>query len=73
MTNTPTMKISTGSFTVQVPAGLVWMSFHFRETNANWLTNPVYVPISLTAEYKACAFRVEKIPPATAQKYIGKG
>ena len=54
--------------TDQVPAGLVWMSFHFRETNANWLTNPVYDPISLTAEYKACAVRVEKIRPATGQK-----
>jgi formate dehydrogenase major subunit len=54
--------------TGQVPAGLVWMSFHFRETNANWLTNPVYDPISLTAEYKACAVRVEKVRPATGQK-----
>ena len=54
--------------TDQVPAGLVWMSFHFRESNANWLTNPVYDPVSLTAEYKACAVRVEKIRPATGQE-----
>jgi formate dehydrogenase major subunit len=47
--------------TGEVPPGMVWMTFHFRETNANWLTNPVYDPFSLTAEYKACAVRVEKI------------
>jgi formate dehydrogenase major subunit len=46
--------------TRQVPRGMVWMAFHFREGNANWLTNPVYDPISQTAEYKACAVKVEK-------------
>lgn len=25
--------------TRQVPKGMVWMAFHFREGNANWLTN----------------------------------
>ncbi|MBF0496612.1 MAG: formate dehydrogenase subunit alpha [Deltaproteobacteria bacterium] len=47
--------------TDQVPPGLVWMAFHFRETCANWLTNPVFDPISWTAEYKACAVRIEKL------------
>jgi len=47
--------------TKQVPKGLVWMAFHFREGCANWLTNPVYDPITQTAEYKACAVRIEKI------------
>ncbi len=47
--------------TNQVPQGLVWMAFHFREACANWLTNPVYDPISKTAEYKACAVRIEKV------------
>ncbi|MCB2188762.1 MAG: formate dehydrogenase subunit alpha [Deltaproteobacteria bacterium] len=46
--------------TRQVPPGLVWMSFHFRKGNANWLTNPVYDPLSQTAEYKACAVQVSK-------------
>ena len=49
--------------TAEVPPGLVWMAFHFRENCANWLTNPVYDPVTLTAEYKACAVRVEKIDP----------
>jgi formate dehydrogenase major subunit len=47
--------------TPQVPQGLVWMAFHFREGCANWLTNPVYDPITQTAEYKACAVQIEKI------------
>jgi len=47
--------------TEQVPAGMVWMAFHFRDGCANWLTNPVFDPATLTAEYKACAVRIEKI------------
>ena len=47
--------------TDQIPQGLVWMAFHFRESNANWLTNNVFDPISKTAEYKACAVKIEKI------------
>ena len=47
--------------TQEVPEGMVWMAFHFREACANWLTNPVFDPVSQTAEYKACAVRIEKI------------
>jgi len=46
--------------TPQVPKGMVWMAFHFRENCANWLTNPAFDPVTLTAEYKACAVRVSK-------------
>ena len=46
--------------TKEVPEGLVWMAFHFREACANWLTNPAFDPVTLTAEYKACAVRIEK-------------
>ncbi len=45
----------------RIPAGLVWMAFHFREGNANWLTNDAYDPETLTAEYKACAVSLEKM------------
>ena len=31
--------------THEVPRGMVWMAFHFRESNANWLTNPAFDPI----------------------------
>jgi formate dehydrogenase major subunit len=42
--------------------GMVWMTFHFRETNANWLTNPRALDnITKTAEYKACAVKIAPI------------
>jgi len=47
--------------TDRVPPGMVWMAFHFREGCANWLTNPVFDPISETAEYKACAVTIERL------------
>ncbi|PIU32704.1 MAG: formate dehydrogenase subunit alpha [Syntrophobacteraceae bacterium CG07_land_8_20_14_0_80_61_8] len=47
--------------TDRINPGMVWMSFHFRKTCANWLTNPVFDPICKTAEYKACAVAVEKL------------
>ncbi len=47
--------------THEVPAGMVWMAFHFREGCANWLTNAVFDPVTWTAEYKACAVRIEKL------------
>ena len=47
--------------TPEIPDGMVWMAFHFREGNANWLTHAAYDPETLTAEYKACAVNVEKI------------
>ena len=50
-----------GRFTPEVPKGMVWMAFHFRENNANWLTNPAFDPLTLTAEYKACAVAIEKM------------
>ena len=46
--------------TDRVPSGMVWMAFHFRNANANWLTNPAFDPETQTAEYKACAVQVEK-------------
>ncbi|OPY89544.1 MAG: Formate dehydrogenase H [Syntrophaceae bacterium PtaU1.Bin231] len=50
----------------RIPRGMVWMAFHFREACANWLTNPVFDPVSRTAEYKACAVRIEKLKPRAA-------
>jgi formate dehydrogenase major subunit len=47
--------------TEQVPPGMVWMAFHFRDGCANWLTNAVYDPNTMTAEYKACAVTVERL------------
>jgi formate dehydrogenase major subunit len=49
------------NITGEVQEGLVWMAFHFREACANWLTNAAFDPVTYTAEYKACAVRIEKI------------
>jgi formate dehydrogenase major subunit len=50
--------------TEQVPKGMVWMAFHFREGCANWLTNQAFDPVTQTAEYKACAVKIEKLSAA---------
>jgi len=39
----------------------VWMAFHFREGNANWLTNDAGDTTTKTAEFKACAVNVRKV------------
>ncbi len=43
-----------------VEPGVVFMSFHFMEANANVLTNPALDPICKIPEFKVCAVRVEK-------------
>ena len=52
--------------TREVPKGMVWMTFHFRKSNANWLTNNAFDPVTMTAEYKVSAVRVEAIAPVEA-------
>jgi formate dehydrogenase major subunit len=47
--------------TDEVPRGMVWMTFHYRDGNCNWLTNNAYDTITQTPEYKACAVRIEKM------------
>jgi formate dehydrogenase (NADP+) alpha subunit len=47
--------------TEQVVPGLVFMSFHWSEVPTNVLTLNEYDPISGTAEFKACAVKVETI------------
>ncbi|MEN3047067.1 MAG: formate dehydrogenase subunit alpha [Candidatus Hydrothermales bacterium] len=41
--------------------GVVFISFHFREANANILTNPILDPVARIPELKVCAVRIEKI------------
>lgn len=44
------------------PPGTIFMSFHFpQETPTNVLTVDAYDPITETAEFKACAVRIERI------------
>jgi formate dehydrogenase alpha subunit len=42
------------------PAGVVFLTFHFAESSANLLTNPVFDPVSKIPEFKVCAVRVER-------------
>lgn len=44
------------------PRGLVFMTFHFPdEVNTNLLTNHASDPLAGTAEFKACAVKIEKV------------
>ena len=44
------------------PAGLVFMSFHFPDqASTNVLTNSATDPLAGTAEFKACAVKIEKV------------
>jgi predicted molibdopterin-dependent oxidoreductase YjgC len=46
--------------TRRVPAGVVFMPFHFAEAAANRLTNAALDPVAKIPEFKVCAVRVEK-------------
>ncbi len=46
--------------TDRVGEGLLFMAFHFLESNANVLTNPAMDPIAKIPEFKVCAVRLEK-------------
>ncbi len=46
--------------TDKVQSGMIWMSFHFRETPTNELTVNAFDPVSNTGEYKVAAVRIEK-------------
>jgi formate dehydrogenase alpha subunit len=46
--------------TERVREGIVFMPFHFVESNANILTNPAHDPIVKIPEFKVCAVSVEK-------------
>ena len=51
--------------TERVPAGVVFMTFHFAESAANILTAAALDPVAKIAEFKVSAVRVEKAAPAT--------
>jgi len=40
--------------------GVVFMTFHYAEASANFLTSPKVDPIAKIPEFKACAVKVEK-------------
>ncbi len=48
------------SVTDRVGKGLLFIPFHFLESNANILTNPAMDPIAKIPEFKVCAVKLEK-------------
>ncbi|HUT96509.1 MAG TPA: molybdopterin dinucleotide binding domain-containing protein, partial [Dehalococcoidales bacterium] len=52
--------VTKANLTEASPEGVVFMTFHFAESPANRLTNPVLDPVAKIPEYKVCAVRVEK-------------
>jgi len=47
--------------TDRVPPGVIWMSFHYKDSPTNAITSDAIDPITKTGEYKVCAVKVEKI------------
>jgi formate dehydrogenase alpha subunit len=43
-----------------VPEGAIFMDFHFKDANPNWLLGTSLDPVSKTPDYKVCAVRLEK-------------
>jgi predicted molibdopterin-dependent oxidoreductase YjgC len=46
--------------TDKIQPGVVFMTFHFPESAANFLTNPALDPVAKIPEFKACAVRVSR-------------
>jgi formate dehydrogenase major subunit/formate dehydrogenase alpha subunit len=51
--------VAKAKVTDRVEPGLVFSTFHFPESSANFLTNPALDPQAKIPEYKVCAVRVE--------------
>ena len=52
------------TITDKVKPGMVFMTFHYKESPVNELTNAAADPVTLTAEYKVCAMKMEKATAA---------
>jgi formate dehydrogenase alpha subunit len=49
--------------TDKVPPRTVFMTFHYKESPVNELTNSAADPVTQTAEFKVCAVNVQKVEP----------
>ena len=54
--------VAKAEVTDRVEPGLIFTTFHFPESAANFLTNPALDPQAKIPEYKVCAVRVEPVP-----------
>lgn len=52
------------TITDKVKPGMVFMTFHYKESPVNELTNSASDPVTKTAEYKVCAMKMEKATEA---------
>jgi formate dehydrogenase alpha subunit len=52
--------VTKAKVTKVLPAGVVFMTFHFAESAANILTNPQLDPVAKIPEFKVAAVRVER-------------
>jgi predicted molibdopterin-dependent oxidoreductase YjgC len=43
---------------------IVFMPFHFLESRANIVTNPVFDPVAKIPEFKVCAVKIQKMDPS---------
>lgn len=59
--------------TERVPAGVVFMTFHFKESAANILTNNAVDPVAKIPEFKVAAVNVRKATAAEIEKLTGAG
>ncbi|HEX9117853.1 MAG TPA: molybdopterin dinucleotide binding domain-containing protein [Anaerolineae bacterium] len=53
--------VAKAQVTPRVGAGLVFATFHFPESAANFLTNPVVDPQAKIPEFKVCAVKLEAV------------
>ncbi|KJS68361.1 MAG: formate dehydrogenase [Peptococcaceae bacterium BICA1-7] len=47
--------------TDRVPPGMIWMSFHYKDSPTNALTSNAVDPVTKTGEYKVCAVKMQKV------------
>jgi predicted molibdopterin-dependent oxidoreductase YjgC len=52
--------------TDRVAPGVMFMTFHYKESPVNELTNSAGDPVTKTAEFKVCAVRMDKVAPEEA-------
>ena len=53
--------VAKAQVTDRVEPGLVFSTFHFADSAANFLTNPALDPQAKIPEYKVCAVKVEAV------------
>ena len=61
-------KLKTRAKITDIKEGVIWLPMHFAEAAANKLTITAYDNITMTAEYKVCAARVERLGKEETKK-----